>query len=58
MLLVFEMVFSVLIISQIESIGGGWVEDGAGMGGGEPKAGESTHLDSKSSTVPSVGDIN
>ena len=38
-------------ISRIESIGGGWV-------GGEPKAGQRTNLDSKSSAVSSVSDMN
>ena len=32
MLLVFEMIFSVPVISQIESIGGRWL-GGGGMGG-------------------------
>ena len=38
MLLVFEIVFSVLVISRIESIGGGRV-GGGGVGGGELKLG-------------------
>ena len=37
MLLVFQIVFSAPVISQIESIGGGRV--GGGGVGGEPKAG-------------------
>ena len=41
MLLVFQMVFSVPVISRIESIGGGRAEGGWGEAGegGKPKAG-------------------
>ena len=52
MLLVFWVVFSVPVISRIESIGG----ERAGGEGGKPKAGQSNHLDSSSSAVPSVWD--
>ena len=53
MLLVFQIVFSAPVMSWIESIGDGWAE-GGGVGHGgkwEPKAGYSTHSDSKSNAV-------
>ena len=53
MLLVFQIIFSAPIISWIESIRGG-----RGVGSGEPKVGQNNHLDSKSSALPSVFDIN
>ena len=58
MLLLFWIVFSVPVLSLIESIGGGqvgggWEEVGVG---GKPKAGQSKYSDSKDSAVPLVCD--
>ena len=50
MLLVFETVFSVPVISRIESIGGGWV--------GSRRWGKAPIRTQKSSAVPSVSDTN
>ena len=57
MLLVFEIVFSIPEISRIASIGGGRVGGGWGGQWGQV-ASQSTHLDSKSSAVPSKSDMN
>ena len=50
--------FSASVLSRIDSIGGGRGVGWAVGAGGEPKAGQSTHSDSKSSAVPSVSDVN
>ena len=61
MLLVFEIVFIVPVISWIESIGMVGKVEGGGVGGGGRlgAAGRlKLHSDSKSSAVPLVCDIN
>ena len=52
----FDSFFLAPVISRIDSIGVGRWE--GGRVGGEPKAEQSTHSDSKSSAVPSVRDVN
>ena len=52
-LLVFEVIFSILIITWIVSIGGERGMVGEGKWGAE--GGQSNHSDTNSSAVPSVG---